>query len=256
MKRKYLVLFVLVVIIFVLGFWGAKVLARQNTTLPSGVTTEPPLTTISRTTTPPPTPSTVTVTVSPKPVWPTETAKTIVPPPVVTTSPTTPSGCVQDGVNTSGWDTEPDESGSIYPIAIGPLAPPSISTGPCFDKLVFTVRTFADVEFNARYVPVVTADGSGVVVNDIKGSKYIQLTIRANMLRDEKGNPLYNTADYNVPDAQGFGNLRELRLVTPDYEGYITFGIGVDTMTPFAVEAYHADGEFTNVVVYIARPHR
>lgn len=231
----------------------AVIIAAKNLAAPSppppGTTTEPPLSSVTRQPdrSKPTVTETTTVT---KPVWPTETAKTIVPPPAV------PTGCVQDGVSTDGWNTEPDESGSIYPIAIGPLAPPSVSTGPCFDKLVFTVQTFAGVEFTARYVPVVTADGSGAAVNDIKGSKFIQLTIRASMLRDEQGNPLYNTADYNVPDAQGFGNLRELRLVTPDFEGYTTFGIGVDTMTPFAVESYAVNGEFTNVVVYITRPHR
>ena len=154
------------------------------------------------------------------------------------------------------WNTEPDDNGVINPEFLGPLAPPSASTGPCYDKLVFTVQTFADVEFDARYVPVVTADGSGLPVTDIKGSKFLQLVIRAHMLFDDQGNPLYNPADYNMPDVQGFGNLRELRLVTPDFEGYTTFGIGVDTMTPFAIESHTADSEMTDVVVYITRPHR
>ena len=221
--------------------------------LPSGVsTTNPPLTSLTPKTSPSKT-VTSTVTVTPQP---TATASTMNPRPSTTTPSSVPQGCVQDGVDTAGWDTDPDGSGSINPIAIGPLAPPSASTGECFDKLVFTVQTFSGVEFNAGYVPVVTADGSDHEVTDIKGSKFIQLTIRANMLRDDQGNPLYNVADYNIPDAHGFGNLRELRLVTADFEGYTTFGIGVDTMTPLAVEAQPVDGEFTNVVVYIVRPHR
>jgi hypothetical protein len=162
---------------------------------------------------------------------------------------------VQDGVDTAGWNTDPD-SNTVNPEFVGPLAPPSASTGPCFDKLVFTVQTGTGVEFNAGYVPAVKGGGSDIEVTDIKGSKFIQLTIKATMLRDEQGNPLYNPADYNIPDAHGFGNLRELRLVTPDYEGYTTFGIGVDTMTPLAVESNVLGEGFSEVVVYIVRPHR
>jgi hypothetical protein len=241
MKRKHL--FVLPCFIFALVMAGCG-----GSNLPPGVTTGvPPLTPVTRMPTsvvPAPPTVTVTKTVSPRP---TMTAKTKTP---------SPAHCVQDGVDTYGWDTTADDSGSIYPMYAGPLAPPSSSTGPCFDKLVFTVNTFAGVEFDAKYVSVVTADGSGLPVTDIKGSKFIQLVIKAHMLRDDQGNPLYNAADYNMPDVQGYGNLRELRLVTPDYEGYTTFGIGVDTMTPFAVESHAIDGEMTNVVVYLTRPHR
>lgn len=178
---------------------------------------------------------------------PTTTANTLAP---------RPTGCVQDGVDTQGWNTDPDDSGDARPSFLGPLAPPSLSTGPCFDKLVFTVSTGAGVEFSARYVPVVIADGSGLQVNDIKGNAFIQLVIKAHMLRDEQGNPLYDPADYNVADSHGYGSLRELRLVTPDYEGYTTFGIGVDSQTPFAVESHLVGGEKTEIDVYLTRPVR
>ena len=244
MKRKFLLVIAIFVAIGLVAWAGIAL--SSKTELPPGVSTNTPsIPSVTQTTRPPT--KTVTVTVVP-PV--TSTTATVVKPPSL------PQACEQDGVSTSGWNTEPDDSGSIYPIAIGPLAPPSVSTGECFDKLVFTVQTFSGVEFSARYVPEVTADGSGLPVADIKGSKFIQLTIRANMLYDDQGNPQYNAADYNIPDVQGYGNLRELRLVTANFEGYATFGIGVDTMTPFAVEAHAVDGEYTNVVVYITRPHR
>lgn len=251
MKKKWKILSICVAaaaLVAALVIVGVASLVSP-TKLPSGVsTTTPPMTSLTRTTTvPKPTPSTVTVTITP-PVWPTETAKTITPQPQ-------PQGCEQDDVDTSGWNTDPDTN-TINPAFVGPLAPPFASTGDCFDKLVFDVQTGTGVEFSAEYVPVVIADGSGLPVTDIKGSKFIQLTIRATMLRDEEGNPLYNAADYNIPDAYGFGNLRELRLVTPDYEGYTTFGIGVDTMTPFAVESHVVGEGMTEVVVYITRPHR
>lgn len=178
---------------------------------------------------------------------PTTTANTVVPP---------LNYCVQDGVDTTGWNTDPDDSGDVQPLYLGLLAPPAASTGPCFDKLVFTVSTGADVEFSAEYVTIVRADGSGLPVTDIKGSVFIQLVIKAHMLRDEQGNPLYNPADYNMSNVQGYGNLRELRLVTPDYEGYTTFGIGLDAKTPFAVESHAVGGEKTEIDVYVTRPYR
>lgn len=214
-------------------------------TPPMGTIGAPTLTSIA------PTTPTITVLVPKPPPFvpkfypPATTANTMVP---------RPTHCVQDGVGTQGWNTEPDDSGDIHPTFLGPLAPPSASTGSCFDKLAFTVSTGAGVEFSAEYVPVVHADGSGLPVTDIKGVVFIQLVIKAHMLRDEQGNPLYDSADYNMPNVQGYGNLRELRLVTPDYEGYTTFGIGLDAKTPFAVESHTVGGEKTEIDAYITRP--
>lgn len=256
MKQKFLsgLVWLSVAVIAAVAIVVAVNVLTGPSTLPSGVYTSvkpvqpAPSTTKTRTTTPPRPPTSTTFSRPPD-------VKTMTVP-TTPAPPPAPVGCVQDGVSTAGWNTEADTSGNIVPGAVGPLAPPTASTGDCFDKLVFTVQTGADVEFYAQYVPIVTADGSGLPVDGIKGSKFIQLSIKAAMLRDEQNNPLYNPADYNIPDAQGFGNLRELRLVTPDNEKYVTFGIGVDTKTPFAVESYRVGEGVTNVVLYITRPHR
>lgn len=215
---------------------------------PMGTIGAPTLTSISPTTI---VSTTVKVPTPPKPkptlYPPTTTADTLVPQPV---------DCVQDGVNNAEWNTEADGSGDVRPLFIGSLTPPVASTGACFDKLVFTVSNGIGAEFRAEYVPVVQADGSGLPVTDIKGNVFIQLVIKAHMLRDEQGNLLYNPVDYNMPNVQGYGNLRELRLVTPDYEGYTSFGIGLDAKTPFAVESHLIGDEKTEIDVYITRPRR
>ena len=234
MRGKYTI-FLVLLITLVAGFWGATILARQNTALPSGVTTTPPLTAVTRTTTPTPTPTTVTVTVSPKPVWPTVTAQTLVPP--VT------KGCQQDGRSTADWNTD-DDTGNGQTMVSGPIADVLPSAGACYDTIVFRVASSDAPGFVARYVPQVTNDPMGVPV-PLFGMADLQLTIFAPV-----DGASWNGYDYRT--GSEYGSLRHIKFAG-SFEGVTTFGIGVKDKVPFAVEYSHNEGSGSGkVIVYLA----
>jgi hypothetical protein len=69
---------------------------------------------------------------------------------------------------------------------------------------------------------------------------------------DDFGSGAMSDGRYSLPDPVGFETLRELRNV-PDYEGYSSFGIGVDHKVPFAVEYEIGGSSGTGkVIVYLA----
>jgi hypothetical protein len=203
-----------------------------------GVTITP--TTLTPVTTPTAT-ATVTVTAPPRPMWPTETFKT--------KNPATAQGCIDNGLNADDWDTVDDfGSGAM---SDGPIFDVSASPGPCYDTIVFNVHTLGDTGFTARYVDVVSDGGQGAPIQGFKGSAYIQLTVNAPLETDESGT-VVDPERYSLPDPVGFETLRELRNV-PDYEGYSSFGIGVDHKVPFAVEYEIGGSSGTGkVIVYLA----
>ena len=234
MRGKYTI-FLVLLITLVAGFWGATILARQNTALPSGVTTTPPLTAVTRTTTPTLTPTTVTVTASPKPVWPKVTAQTLVSP--------VPKGCHQDGGSTADWNTD-DDIGNGQDMVSGPIADVLPSAGSCYDTIVFRIASSEAPGFVARYVPQVTDDPTGVPV-PLFGLADLQLTIYAPV-----DGASWNGYEYRTGGE--YGSLRHIKFAG-SFEGVTTFGIGVKDKVPFAVEYSRDESNGTGtVIVYLA----
>src|SRR5450759_3441596 len=83
--------------------------------------------------------------------------------------------------------------------------------------------------YQVRYVPQVIADGSGEPVN-LRGSAFLYVRLDA-IAHDDNG---HGTITGSTDQVVNWGSLREARLVG-DFEGVVTFGIGLRASTDFVV---------------------
>ena len=96
-----------------------------------------------------------------------------------------------------------------------------------FDRFVFTAR-FGTPSYRVRYVRKIIADGSGATVN-LQGSKRLRVIVRDARGNTQGGtNLLRNVITPNCP------NLRQVK-VAGDFEGIVTFGLGLRRKTGFRV---------------------
>ncbi len=153
-------------------------------------------------------------------------------------------GCTDQGMNPSDWNTAEDTAPPRNPTTDGGIDDVTPSAGACFDQVVVRTDTTSDVGFAARYVPLVTQDASGRPV-PLQGEAFLQWSVFA---------PVADPALF-----QGFGftaddTYRTLRQIAfaGSFEGVTTFGVGVDTQVPFAVESRKNARGATEIVLYLA----
>ena len=116
----------------------------------------------------------------------------------------------------------------------GPLAKSSsVSTAPtvtglragrhtCYDRLVIDHKGRAS-GFSVRYVPEITADGSGNVIPTAGGAK-LQIITHATRY----------TTPPAMPNVSGFSTFRQV-VYAGSFEGQTTIGLGVRARLPFRV---------------------
>lgn len=237
MKGKHFFLVFVTVFALVLVIIGAKFLVRHNTALPPGVTIAPTLSSLSPSLVQTPPVATVTVTAAPKPVWPTETIRTL--------NPTASLGCVQDGRSTADWSTFSDVGNNRH-LFQGPILGVRTSTGTCFDTIEFEIATLDQPGpgFTLSYVPTLSYDPTGDPMQ-LFGLGHLQLTIYAPI-------DVPTWKNYEFRAGSEYGSLRHIKFAG-SFEGVTTFGIGVREKLPFLVmysnESTNGNGK---VIVYLA----
>ncbi|KGH44021.1 hypothetical protein IN07_23635 [Modestobacter caceresii] len=105
----------------------------------------------------------------------------------------------------------------------------------CFDRLVVDVGgqdAWFD-SYDVRYVPHVTAEGTGDVV-PLRGGAALQVTVRA-PAHDAHGNATFSPVDRReVVDVSSFSTFRQVAWAG-SFEGQSTLGLGVRARLPFRV---------------------
>jgi hypothetical protein len=96
-----------------------------------------------------------------------------------------------------------------------------------FDRFAFNAR-FGTPSYDVRYVRKIVADGSGNTVH-LLGSKRIRVIIR-----DARGHTQGGTNLLKNVDTPRCPNLRQVK-VAGDFEGIVTFGLGLRHKTGFRV---------------------
>lgn len=144
-----------------------------------------------------------------------------------------PANCAE----TAGWGTGAKEApGStqeaLYLVRAG--------RHDCYDRVVFDINGPSPVGYSARYVPLVSADGSGAPI-PVPGRAALEIVVRApEQGFDESGHQpgriLAKTGDYFYTERQlaGWSSLRAVRFAG-FFEGQCTFAVGVRDALPFRV---------------------
>ena len=155
-----------------------------------------------------------------------------------TTGPTTTGAqpddrCDEDGTwGTAEKSAEPSTADAFYLVRVG--------KHDCFDRIVMDVNGPADVGYLIKYVPVVSADGSGNPF-PVAGKAALQVVLHAPAQgSDEAGHQpgkILGTAGdrlYPASRFSGWRSLREIRFAG-SFEGYSTVAVGVRAKLPFRV---------------------
>ena len=120
----------------------------------------------------------------------------------------------------------------------------------CFDRLVVDLGRGPTAGHAVRYVPVVTADGSGAPV-PVRGGAAIEVAVEA-AAYDEQGRPTYRPADPR--EVVAVGGYRTFRQVAwaGSFEGRTTLALGVRARLPFRVLVVPGPGDASRLVVDVA----
>jgi peptidoglycan hydrolase-like protein with peptidoglycan-binding domain len=98
-----------------------------------------------------------------------------------------------------------------------------------FDRVVFEFAVSRPGHL-VRYVPQVVQDGSGTPIA-VGGRAFLEASMRPAAAHDDNGQPTFPGP---IPAIADFAALRDL-ADAGDFEGVITWGIGVAARTPFQV---------------------
>jgi hypothetical protein len=105
----------------------------------------------------------------------------------------------------------------------------------CFDRLVIDLggQDTSFGSYDVRYVPEITADGSGDVI-PVRGGAALQVVVRAPAY-DDYGNATYYPANpREVVNVSSFSTFRQVAWAG-SFEGHTTLGVGVRARLPFRV---------------------
>lgn len=158
------------------------------------------------------------------------------------------SGCAEQ----RRWTTGPDEGGFVMSTAAFYLA--RAGRHECYDRVVFDVNGPAATGFSARYVPIVTADGSGHAV-PVAGQAALEVVLRAPVVDDaghQPGRGTLSVGDALVPSRTltGWSSLAGVTYAG-SFEGQTTIAVGVHEKRPFRVWTMSRQG-YRQIVVDIA----
>lgn len=132
------------------------------------------------------------------------------------------------------WGSLPKTASSTGSGQIGQVQNVRTGRHDCYDRFVIDNTTSAP-GYDVRYVPQVTADGSGQPV-PLKGGAFLQIITHA-PINDVNGHIIY-PAKFNKPlpgvDLTGYKTFKEAKYAG-SFEGQTTFGLGVRATLPFRV---------------------
>lgn len=148
-------------------------------------------------------------------------------------TPDSPAGCEE----TRDWNTN-DETAAPYSTDAMYLV--RAGQHDCYDRVVIDINGSADVGYAVRYVPVVTADGSGAPI-PVEGDAALAVVVYAPPQGLDNGGhqPGRMFADngdllYSPSQLTGWHSLRAVRY-GGYFEGRSTVAIGVREKLPFRV---------------------
>lgn len=165
-----------------------------------------------------------------------------------------PSGpCAEE---TGIWNTDADGADGTSQSA---LYTSRIGRHECYDRVVFDINGPGPVGFDARYVPVVGAEGSGTPI-PVAGTAALQVTVLAPAQGSQGDNSGHQPGVVFAPSGarlhgpgglEDWGCLREVRSAG-SFEGQTTMAIGVRDTLPFRVDEWTDPSRITHVTVDIA----
>ncbi len=127
----------------------------------------------------------------------------------------------------------------------------------CYDRLVFDLTAPAvnfpnqKVGYSVRYVPVVTADGTGDPV-PLAGGAFLQIAVNVHDFDPWTGVPTYQPADrFHAVNVTGFQTFRQV-YYGGSFEGVTTAGLGVRARLPFRVFVLAGPGNGSRLVIDVA----
>lgn len=174
--------------------------------------------------------------------------------PTQSTSAPAPAPATKCGI-TRGWNTEeetaaPYTSDALYLVRVG--------QHDCYDRVVLDINGPAEVGYVVRYMPVVTADGSGEPVPVAGGAALMVVTHAPPLGLDSGGHQpgtVFAATGDHLHTADQLKDWRSLRAVryAGFFEGQSTMAIGVRTELPFRVFT-HLDptSQLQHIVIDIA----
>lgn len=157
---------------------------------------------------------------------------------------------------TGSWNTLPESAPVLTQSA---LYNSRIGKHDCYDRVVFDINGPGPVGYDVRYVPVVTADGSGKPL-PVAGGAALQVVVRApaqGTPGDTSGHQPgvifapSGTRLHGPGGLENWGCLREVRSAG-SFEGQTTFAVGVRRQLPFSVGTWTDSNQTTHVTVDIA----
>jgi len=156
-------------------------------------------------------------------------------------TPSTTANGTQDSLigcqETRSWNTA-DETAAPY--STDALYLVRVGQHDCYDRVVLDINGPNEVGYLVRYVPVVTADGSGDPI-PVAGGAALMVIIHTPPLGfdsggHQPGKVFANTGDHLYPAAEldGWRSLRAVRFAGY-FEGQSTLAVGVRDNLPFRV---------------------
>ncbi|WP_282946858.1 AMIN-like domain-containing (lipo)protein [Cellulomonas endometrii] len=140
---------------------------------------------------------------------------------------------------------------SVAGLSLAPVTDVRTGRHTCFDRLVVDIAGDAR-GYTVRYVPAVTADGSGVVI-PTRGGAALEITV-CNPAFASSGAPTYTPADRReLRDVTGYRTFRQV-VWAGTFEGYMSLGLGVRARLPF--RAFLLDGPGTSDRLVVDVAHR
>jgi hypothetical protein len=121
----------------------------------------------------------------------------------------------------------------------------------CYDRFVVDLGQPNGTAYFVRYVPVVLGDASGLPV-PLRGGAFIQISLRTFAHDLDTGLPTYAPPNpLEACNVAGFRTFRQVAFVD-DFEGTVTFGLGVRARLPFRVFNLQGPGGGSRVVIDVA----
>ena len=147
--------------------------------------------------------------------------------------PETSAGCRETRQwNTADKTATPFSTDALYGVRLG--------RHDCYDRVVLDINGPAEAGYAVRYVPVVTADGSGKPM-PVPGTAALEVVLHAppqglDNSGHQPGRMFANTGDYlyTATELAGWHSLRAIRFAGY-FEGRSTLAIGISETLPFRV---------------------
>ncbi len=178
----------------------------------------------------------------------------LAPAPSPTVSPTSspsPNPTASPVSATPAWPTADQTKAYAGPAAGSPrLVAIRTGTHPGYDRIAFDFDGPAAPGYTIKYVPQITRDGSGAAVT-LTGAAFLQVVFTPAAAHDMNGAVTVSPVPTN-PVNTSFTALKSY-VMSGDFEGYVSFGLGQQSKAGFKVGQTSAAGNRWTVYVDVPR---